>query len=379
MPVSDRDAARAPEAEAPDGRHAPATAARTVPAAQLAARIGNRAFSALVAQQTVARWPDDDGLGGGVAIGGDRLRGGMGMSGSTESLHAAIYGDSSLAHAPGPNVDVRFEQDAVRVAALGDAELATELGTYGEDSLRRLDDGAQRALGAGDARLRAAIRTRLLALGVSAARAGTGMRYGTVSHRVGTIVHGNVATATPFEYPIELWFQPDTTKVDADEIAWIQTVRNVNPTTGANKSPFGTNRMTTDFTKVDRLTGRQQGWYGMSDAQAGGGTLTVWTKGGTATHAYMTDTPSFGDGDRDFHFESAAVARKGPDVGKVYAIVTWGFTVDAALHVTAKPTRVFNKETVGFGDAVTRWNEQAHLTTVADRNAPAQVDLPALR
>ena len=49
-------------------------------------------------------------------------------------------------------------------------------------------------------------------------------------------------------------------------------MRNVNPTTGANKSPFGTNRMTTDFTKVDRLTGRQQGWYGMSDAQAGGDT-----------------------------------------------------------------------------------------------------------
>ena len=375
MPASDRESARAPEAEAPEGRHVAGTAAPAAPAAQLAAQIGNRAFSALV-----ARWPDDDvdGLGRPV-MGGHRLRGGMGGPGSTESLHAAIYGDSSLAHAPGPNVDVRYEQDATRLNALADAELAAELGTYGEDSLRRLDDGAQRALGAGDARLRAAIRTRLLALGVSAARAGTGMRYGRVVHRVGTIVHGDVASGTPFEYPIELWFVPDTTKVDADEIAWIQTVRNVNPTTGANRSPFGTNRMTGDFTKVDRLTGRQQGWYGMSDAQAGGDTMAVWKKGGTRTFTYMTDTPSFSDGNRDFHFESAAVARKGPDVGKVYAIVTWGFTVDAALQVTPKPTRIFNKETVGFGAAVERWNEQAHLKTVADRNAPAQVDLPALR
>ena len=369
MPVGDRESRQAPaSADAPDRQiQAPA------PTAQLASQIGNRAFAALV-----ARFPGDD-FGDGISIGSHRLRGGMGGAGSTERMHADIYGDSSLAHAPGPNVDVTFEREAERLNALSDAELATELGTRAEDSLRRLDDGAQRALGAGDTRLRGAIRTRLLALGVSAARAGTGMRYGRVSHRVGTIVHGDVTAGTNFEYPIELWFEPDTTKVDADEIAWIQTVRNVNPTTGANKSPFGTNRMTTDFTKVDRLTGRQQGWYGMSDAQAGGDTMAPWTKAGTRTFTYMTDTPSFGDGDRDFHFESAAVCRKGADVGKVYAIVTWGFTVDAALHVTAKPTRIFNKETVGFGAAVGRWNEQAHMTRVADRNAPGQVDLPALQ
>jgi hypothetical protein len=205
------------------------------------------------------------------------------------------------------------------------------------------------------------------------------MRYGTITYRVGTVVDCNVAAGTNFKHPIELRFRPDTTMVDADEIAWIQTVRNVQPTTGANRSPYGTNRMTTDFTKVDRLEGRQQGWYGMTDAQTGGDTLTPWTRGGTATHAFMKDTPSFSTGDRDFHFGSAVVARRGPDAGKVYAVVTWGFTVDAALHVTPKPTRIFNKETVGFGDAVTRWNEQAHLTNVADRNAPGQVDLPALR
>ena len=344
--------------------------------AELARAVGNRAFGTIVARATLARAPDDldDFLGT-----SPHRRSSMHSAGSTEQLHAAIYGDSSLAHAPGPNVDVRYERDAQRLNALAAPDLARELASYGEDSLRRLDDAAQRVLPAAGARLRGAIRTRLVALGVPAARVGSGMRYGTVYHRVNTIVHGDVAAGTNFEYPIELWFEPDVTRIDADEIAWIQTVRNVHPTTGANRSPFGTNRMTADSTKIDRLTGRQQGWYGMSDAQRGGDTMSRWIRGGASRYTYMTDTPSFGDGDRDFHFESAAVARRGNDAGKVYAVVTWGFTVDANLHVTAKPTRVFNRETVGFGRAVERWNEQAHLTTVADRNAPAQVDLPTLR
>ena len=110
----------------------------------------------------MARFPGDGfDDGSGISIGSHRLRGGMGGAGSTERMHADIYGDSSLAHAPGPNVDVTFEREAERLNALSDADLATELGSRAEDSLRRLDDGAQRALGAGDTRLRGAIRTRL--------------------------------------------------------------------------------------------------------------------------------------------------------------------------------------------------------------------------
>jgi hypothetical protein len=139
MPVGDRESRQAPaSADAPDRQiQAPA------PTAQLASQIGNRAFAALV-----ARFPGDD-FGDGISIGSHRLRGGMGGAGSTERMHADIYGDSSLAHAPGPNVDVTFEREAERLNALSDAELATELGTRAEDSLRRLDDGAQRALGGG--------------------------------------------------------------------------------------------------------------------------------------------------------------------------------------------------------------------------------------
>lgn len=371
-PVRDTEPREAPHAR---GTPEPGPAATGAPgsAQRLAREIGNRAFATLVSRRVVARFP-----GEGDEFGLRPPRdGGFHLSGSTEQLHEDVYGDSSLAHAPmGPNRDIRWQQTATQLNALADAQLATGLVGYNEDELRRLDDGAQQALGAGDSRLRTAIRTRLIALGVSAARAGTGMRYGTVRATVGTIVHGDLAAVTNFEYPIQLWFEPVAALVDADEIGWIQTVRNVDSTTSANRSPYGINRMTADSTKVDRLTGRQQGWYGMSDAQAGGATMTLWTRGGTASSAYMTDTPSFGDGDRDFTFEAAAVARRGRDVGKVYAVVTWGFTVDANLHVTAKPTRIFNKETVGFDRAAERWNEQAHLTKVADRNAPGQVDLP---
>jgi hypothetical protein len=356
----------------------PVTAVGGAPGAkQLASQIGNRAFGALVRQRALGRWPNDDELD---VLGSRRRSSGLIPRGSTADLHEAIYGDSSLAHAPmGPNRDIRWEREATRLNALPDADLARELAGLDQDSLRLLDDGAQRVLGSGDSRLRTAVRNRLIALGVPAARAGTGMRYGTVRATVGTIVHGDAAAGTNWEYPIELWFEPVAALVDADEIGWIQTVRNVDTVTGANRSPFGTRRMAPDWTKVDRLTGRQQGWYGMSDAQTGGATMRLWTKGGTETAAYMTDTPSFPDGNRDFHFEAAAVARKGPDVGKVYAVVTWGFTVDAALHVTAKPTRIFNRETVGFDRAVELWNEQARLPNAADRNAPGQVELPTPR
>jgi hypothetical protein len=273
-----------------------------------------------------------------------------------------------------------MERDAERLVAMSDGDLETELATYGEDSLRAVDDGAQRALGdAGYTRLHAAIIKRLKALHVSDARARTGFRYGDVEFKVGTVVDGSVGGGTNFEYPIELWFKPDTTKVDADEIAWIQTVRNVDPGTAANKSPYGTKRMLPDFTKVDRLTGREQGWYGLNDDNTTSGTAIVWKKGGTDPKAYLNDTPSFPDGPRDFSFESAVVARKGTDVGKVYAVVTWGFTVDANLKVTPKKTRVFNQETTHFSDAVGKWNEQADLTAVADRNAPGQKKLPRLQ
>ena len=100
MPASDRESARAPEAEAPEGRQVAGTAVPAAPAAQLAAQIGNRAFSALV-----ARWPDDDvdGLGRPVIGEADGLLmygGGMGELGVARGQVQLL---ASLFHPDGPN------------------------------------------------------------------------------------------------------------------------------------------------------------------------------------------------------------------------------------------------------------------------------------
>ena len=89
--------------------------------------------------------------------------------------------------------------------------------------------------------------------------------------------------------------------VDADEIAFIQTVRLVDTATGANKDPEETNkkRQTGTATSVDRLGGREQGWYGMTDAGGGGSTLRTWTKADPTKPAFLMDRPSWNVGEHD--------------------------------------------------------------------------------
>jgi hypothetical protein len=244
------------------------------------------------------------------------------------------------------------------------------------EQLRYLDDAVRRA-NVADPWLGTTVRAGMAALGVATSRQGPATGYGRVEGKEGTVVDGD-ATATPkkhFKYPFEVSFWPASADVRADEIAFIQTARIVNTTTGDNDSPFGQKRMTPDHTKVDRLTGKEQGWYGMSDAEAGGSTMKLWTKG-SRDPAWMRDTPSAAKGNREYHFETSVVCRKGADAGKVYAVVTWGFTVDATLKITPKKSEVFNKPSPEFDAAVAAWNAQA-AGAEADRNAPGQKTLPA--
>jgi hypothetical protein len=253
-----------------------------------------------------------------------------------------------------------------------------KLATLVPEQLRRLDDAARRASLA-DPWLRTWIKAGMVAKGVGEKRTEPGMAYGKIEGKEGAVVDGD-ANATPkknFAYPFEVSFWPAAAEVDADEIAFIQTVRVVSTVTGDNDSPFGKKRMTDDHSKVDRLTGKEQGWYGMTDAETGGGTLKLWTKGSKEA-AWMRDTPSAAKGNRDYHFETSAVCRKGADAGKVYAVVTWGFTVDDQLKVTPKKFEVWNKETPEFEKAVAAWNTNA-AGPEADRSAPGQKPLPDLK
>ncbi len=73
----------------------------------------------------------------------------------------------------------------------------------------------------------------------------------------------------------------------------------------------------------------------------------------------MRDVPKRSTPNHEFDFETAAICRTGPDAGKVYATVTWGFTIDAQMKVTPKDIVYFNQESPSFDLAIAFWNAEA--------------------
>jgi hypothetical protein len=92
----------------------------------------------------------------------------------------------------------------------------------------------------------------------------------------------------------------------------------------------------------------------------------------------MQDRASWNQPNTTWQFETMVVCRSGADAGRVYAVVTWGFTVDADLKLTEQARTVTNKQSTEATTAVSKWNDQAAGSAV-DRNAPDQMSLPALK
>ncbi len=251
------------------------------------------------------------------------------------------------------------------------------------DQLRLLQDAVTRAgsvlVGACNV-LQLAIAAELQGRGIPATKVAPGAAFGTLETKVDERLDGDMATGTLYAYRITITFTPDTAVIDADEIAFIQTTRLVDTASGANEdhNEAHKKRQTPSATSVDRIRGKKQGWYGMTmDNGMGSGTLTVWKKSAPATPATMRDRASWIQPNTTWEFETMVVCRSGADVGKVYAVVTWGFTVDADLKLTELAQTVTNKQSTEATTAVGKWNDQAAGSAV-HRNAPGQVSLPAL-
>ena len=261
---------------------------------------------------------------------------------------------------------------------------ATKLAPLTIDQLRLLQDAVIRAhsvLGGIGIELQLAIALELQSKGVPAAKVAAGAAFGTLQTKVDEIIDGDKATGALYAYKIYITFTPDTAVIDADEIAFIQTTRLVETTSGSNEDHKETSkkRQTPSATSVDRLRGKKQGWYGMTmDNGMGSGTLTVWKRSAPATPATMRDRASWNQPNTTWQFETMVVCRSGSDVGKVYAVVTWGFTVDADLRLTEHARIVTNKQSTEATAAVGKWNDQATGSAVG-RNALGQVLLPALK
>ena len=289
------------------------------------------------------------------------------------------------------NPDEKTFDDAVRsgdwaTAATSLAKLAiprTKLPPLTIDQLRLLQDAVTRArctLGGVGTVLHLAIAVALQHKGVPPTKITAGSAFGKLTATVDEKVNGDKATGTPYAYKINIIFTPDTAVIDADEIAFIQTVRLIETTNGSNTDPKKTNkkRQTPSATSVDRLPGKKQGWYGMKDDGTGSAKLTVWMISAPATPATVQDRPSWCQPDTTWEFETMVVCHSGADAGTVYAALTWGFTVDANLTLTEQAHTVTNKQSTEATTAVSLWNNQA-AGSPADRNSPGQIPLPTLK
>ncbi|MDQ3761357.1 MAG: hypothetical protein M3460_06550 [Actinomycetota bacterium] len=292
---------------------------------------------------------------------------------------------------PAASPDEKAFDDAVKLgdwatAATSLAKLArpaTKLTPLTIDQLRLLQDAVARArseLGGVGRVLQIAIAVELQGKGVPATKVAAGAAFGKLETKVDERIDGDKATGAWYSYKINITFTPDTAVVDADEIAFLQTIRLVETASGANKDPDETSkkRQTPSATGVDRRSGKKQGWYGMKDDGTGSSMLTAWKKSAPATPATMQDRASWNQPNTTWQFETMVVCRSGTDIGKVYVVVTWGFSVDAELKLTEQARTVTNKQSTEATTAVGKWNDQA-AGSAFDRNAPGQMLLPALK
>ncbi len=272
-----------------------------------------------------------------------------------------------------------YDMAATNLNGLNPGDITSQLAVRSAEELRYLDDAGQRLPSEG-VYIRPFIAARLKALGATDTTAKAGREFGEMTISVGTIVQGDKAAGKRYDYPITITFKPDAAAVKADKIAFIQRVRLVDTATGDDRDWDTTNkkRQTPRHSSVDRVPGKTQGWYGMNDDGTNGGNLHAWLKAAPATPATMSDTPGARLANTTWEFETGAVCVTGPDAGKVYATITWGFTVDKDWQITALANKTFNKPTTEFSGAVAGWNAQA-AGPAADRNAPGQLAFPALK
>jgi hypothetical protein len=282
----------------------------------------------------------------------------------------------------------RDDLDAADAVLQGGSQdwMVARLQSLSVDQLRRLDDAMRRArhyntLGY---RMVAAVGAlKAQASGRASATAKPGAAYGVIHGEAEQITHGRLVPGganTAASYRFAITFAPDPAVVHSTQVEFVQVAKVVSTTASAadpvgqqvpvNAGKNGTNRQTADHSRVDRVTGRALGWMGRNDANGiQPGRLRPWTPGSTQP-AYMNDTPSRSVPNVDFHFETAAISRLGPDAGTVYATIVWGFTVDAKMQIVEKDPIYFNKESKDFDLALAFWNAEAASSGGAQQPLP---------
>lgn len=258
-----------------------------------------------------------------------------------------------------------------------------------EGVVRRLDD-TMRAAGEVNTTAHRMVTAVLTETVVTARRplqaARPGAAYGVIEGHAAEVHDGRIVPGganVPASYKFEATFMPDPAMVHATLIEFVQVARVVSTTASApdpvgvqvptNAGANGPNRQTAEHARIDRAPGQNLGWLGRNNA--GGiqpGRLRPWTPGSTQP-AYVNDTPSRSVPNVDFHYETAAICRSGPDAGTVYATVRWGFTIDANMKIVPREPVYFNKESPEFDLSVAFWNAEASSPGSTQQPLPTNV------
>ena len=281
----------------------------------------------------------------------------------------------------------RWSRALSALETLDKNQIGPALGFLTPDQLRYLDDEATREGRSSSGSVRSGIRKTLTDQGVSKAHAKSGRGFGKAWAKYGKIKSGKKSDNS-YAVEINLDFQPDPDVVGADEIRWIQAVRTVDMPSGSLNEPRPefSSRATAANWMLDRMEGKQYGWYGINDDASAGTNTRPWTRGSKQT-AWMWDKPGWDVPNMKWEFEAAAVCRtgsadtvtrKGDKRGFVYAVITWGFDVGANGEIKTHKIKVWNKPTDEFGQTVAKWNEQAR-GELATMNAAGQFELPAVQ
>ncbi len=179
---------------------------------------------------------------------------------------------------------------------------------------------------------------------------------------------------------VDLTFNPDRDTMNCSEIAFVQSLIFADATSGASVEtiPNYVERATAAGWTLDRIEGRRFGWYGYNNDGRPSGTVSPGSSPRPLRSATLHDTPRDVRPNSVFRFETCAICRTGTDVNKVYSCYTWGFSVDAANHLTSLPNQESAAPSAEFSDSVRSWNLQA-AGPAARRNDPNQEPLGPFR
>lgn len=197
---------------------------------------------------------------------------------------------------------------------------------------------------------------------------------------------------------VEITFDPDKTKVDAEKIGLTQSIRYELSGKDVALYPVAQDRMVASGpgkgTQIDRYAGAAYGnplyaanMPGATDKLGDTPTVAGWgqhgwnytDKAGKPQHqkAILKDTPALpGRGNNSGqYFETAALAVEGTQSGTYMGSVTWGWSVDAKGKFTTTPLTISSKglPSEGFMAAAKQWNTTSVGGTVKTVSNPTQV------